>query len=108
MKFQDKFYDIIDHIKYPSSDKSAAKGILRISYFHHSEPIYICILWCGANDSNCTGPGPSVTTASVVTSGAGAGAGHPVVVGVASLPALPAASILSSRRFCDNVALGRH
>ena len=54
------------------------------------------------------GPGPSVTTASVVTSGAGAG--HPVVVGVASIPApaLPAASILSSRRFCDNVALGRH
>ena len=70
----------------------------------------LSLLYCVSNESLCPGPGPSVTTASVVTSGAGAGAGHPVVVGVASIPApaLPAASILSSRRFCDNVALGRH
>ena len=38
MKFQDKFYDVIDHNKYPSSEKSAEKCILRNSYFHHSEP----------------------------------------------------------------------
>ena len=40
MKFQDKFYDIIDYNKYPSSEKSAEKFILRKSYFHHSEPKY--------------------------------------------------------------------
>ena len=40
MKFQDKFYDIIDHNKCPSSEKSAEKCILRKSYFHHSEPRY--------------------------------------------------------------------
>ena len=40
MKFQDKFYDVIDHNKYPSSEKSAEKCILRNSYFHHSEPSY--------------------------------------------------------------------
>ena len=38
MKFQDKFYDVIDHNKYPSSEKSAEKCILMNSYFHHSEP----------------------------------------------------------------------
>ena len=41
MKFQVKFYDIIDHNKCPSSKKSAEKCILRKSYFHHSEPNYI-------------------------------------------------------------------
>ena len=40
MKFQDKFYDIIDYNKCPSSEKSAEKCILRKSYFHHSEPRY--------------------------------------------------------------------
>ena len=43
MKFQDKFYDVIDHNKYPSSEKSAEKCILRNSYFHHSEPKYALI-----------------------------------------------------------------
>ena len=41
MKFQVKFYDIIDHNKCPSSKKSAEKCILRNSYFHHSEPNHI-------------------------------------------------------------------
>ena len=41
MKFQVKFYDIIDHNKCPSSEKSAEKCILRKSYFHHSEPSYV-------------------------------------------------------------------
>ena len=44
MKFQDKFYDIIDHNKCPSIEKSAAKCILRNSYFHHSEPIHNAIV----------------------------------------------------------------
>ena len=43
MKFQVKFYDIIDHNKCPSSKKSAEKCILRNSYFHHSEPSYTFI-----------------------------------------------------------------
>ena len=38
LKFQDKFYDMIDHNKCPTSEKSAEKCILRNSYFHHSEP----------------------------------------------------------------------
>ena len=41
MKFQDKFYDIIDHNKCPSSEKSAEKCILRKSFFHHSEPKHV-------------------------------------------------------------------
>ena len=41
MKFQDKFYDIIDHNKCPSSEKSYEKHLLRKSNFHHSEPNYI-------------------------------------------------------------------
>ena len=40
MKFQDKFYDIIDHNKCPSSEKSDEKHLLRKSNFHHSEPSY--------------------------------------------------------------------
>ena len=40
MKFQDKFYDIIDHNKCPSSEKSDEKHLLRKSNFHHSEPNY--------------------------------------------------------------------
>ena len=35
MKFQDKFYDIIDHNKCPSSEKSDEKHLLRKSNFHH-------------------------------------------------------------------------
>ena len=47
MKFQDKFYDIIDHNKCPSSEKSSEKCILRNSYFHHSEPNYgQCLVPC--------------------------------------------------------------
>ena len=45
LKFQDKFYDIIDHNKCPSSEKSAKKCILRKSYFHHSEPTYNNMGW---------------------------------------------------------------
>ena len=41
MKFQVKFYDIIDHNKCPSSKKSAEKCILRKSFFHHSEPSHV-------------------------------------------------------------------
>ena len=40
MKFQVKFYDIIDHNKCPSGKKSAEKCIFRKSFFHHSEPTY--------------------------------------------------------------------
>ena len=40
MKFQDKFYDIIDHNKCPSSEKSDEKCILRKSNFQHFEPRY--------------------------------------------------------------------
>ena len=42
LKFQDKFYNIIDHKKCPSSEKSAEQCIFRISYFHHSESRYKC------------------------------------------------------------------
>ena len=51
LKFQDKFYDMIDHNKCPTSEKSAEKCILRNSYFHHSEPSHdvflyiICTVW---------------------------------------------------------------
>ena len=38
MKFQVKFYDIIDYNKCPSSEKSDEKHLLRKSNFHHSEP----------------------------------------------------------------------
>ena len=47
LKFQVKFYDIIDHNKCPSSKKSAEKCILRKSFFHHSEPKY------GERDAVC-------------------------------------------------------
>ena len=40
MKFQVKFYDIIDHNKCPTSKKSAERCILRKSFFHHSEPTH--------------------------------------------------------------------
>ena len=40
LKFQGKFYGIIDYNKCPSSEKSAEKCILRKSFFHHSEPRY--------------------------------------------------------------------
>ena len=62
MKFQDKFYDIIDHNKCPSSEKPPEKCILRKSYFHHSEPNYnipcltphLCRL---RQPRECRGPG---------------------------------------------------
>ena len=41
MKFQDKFYDIVDHNKSPSSEKSAEKCILRKSNFHRNLPRHI-------------------------------------------------------------------
>ena len=44
LKFQDKFYDMIDHNKCPTSEKSAEKCILRNSYFHHSEPNHIYLI----------------------------------------------------------------
>ena len=40
LKFQDKFYDIIDHNKWPSSEKSNEKCILRKSNFHQILPSY--------------------------------------------------------------------
>ena len=40
MKFQDKFYDIIDHNKCPSSEKSDEKCILRKSNFHQILPTH--------------------------------------------------------------------
>ena len=40
LKFQDKFYDIIDHNKCPSSEKSAEKCVLRKSNFHQILPSY--------------------------------------------------------------------
>ena len=40
MEFQDKFYDIIDHHKCPSSEKSTEKCILRKSNFHQILPKY--------------------------------------------------------------------
>ena len=53
MKFQGKFYDIIDYNKCPSSKKSAEKFILRKSFFHHSEPKYNALfyLFCEAQAS---------------------------------------------------------
>ena len=41
LKFQGKFYDIIDHNKCPSSEKENQKCILRKSYFHQIQPSYI-------------------------------------------------------------------
>ena len=38
LKFQDKFYNIIDHNKCPSSEKQNQKCILRKSYFHQIQP----------------------------------------------------------------------
>ena len=38
LKFQDKFYNIIDYNKYPSSEKEDEKGIFRKSYFHQIQP----------------------------------------------------------------------
>ena len=49
LKFQDKFYDMIDHNKCPTSEKSAEKCILRNSYFHHSEPKYIALAYSSVN-----------------------------------------------------------
>ena len=51
MKFQDKFYDMIDHNKCPSSEKSDEKCILRKSNFHHSEPKYELVLTPGPPSS---------------------------------------------------------
>ena len=45
LKFQDKFYDIIDHNKCPSSEKQNQKCILRKSYFHQIQPTYVVIIW---------------------------------------------------------------
>ena len=37
-KFQDKFYNICDHNKYPSNGKEDEKCTLRKSYFHQIQP----------------------------------------------------------------------
>ena len=59
MKFQVKFYDVIDHNKCPSSKKSAEKCILRKSFFHHSEPNYRLrkSLGCGRSLTSFSAPG---------------------------------------------------
>ena len=46
LKFQDKFYNIIDYNKYPSSEKEDEKGIFRKSYFHQIQPknMFICFI----------------------------------------------------------------
>ena len=46
-KFQDKFYDIIDHNKCPSSETSAENCVLMKSNFHQILPTY------GAHDCQC-------------------------------------------------------
>ena len=46
LKFQDKFYNIIDHNKCPSSEKQNQKCILRKSYFHQIQPINILCKEC--------------------------------------------------------------
>ena len=50
LKCQDKFYDIVDHNKCLSCEKSAEKCILRKSYFHHSEPTYTALGKTHANN----------------------------------------------------------
>ena len=40
LKFQDKFYNIIDHSKWPSSEKQDEKCVFRKSCFHQIQPIY--------------------------------------------------------------------
>ena len=40
LKFVDKFYNIIDYNKCPSSEKEDEKCILRQSYFHQIQPSY--------------------------------------------------------------------
>ena len=43
LKFQDKFYDIIDQNKCPSSEKEYEKCIFRLSYFHRIQPMYMTL-----------------------------------------------------------------
>ena len=49
LKFQDKFYNIIDHNKWPSSEKQDEKCVFRKSCFHQIQPIHECenrwIIW---------------------------------------------------------------
>jgi len=40
LKFRDKFYNIIDYNKCPSSEKEDEKCIFRKSYFHQIQPKY--------------------------------------------------------------------
>ena len=40
MKFQDKFYNVIDYNKCPSSEKEDEKCIFGKSYFHQIQPSY--------------------------------------------------------------------
>ena len=44
LKFQDKFYNMIDCNKCPSSEKDDQKCILRKSYFHQIQPSYIGLI----------------------------------------------------------------
>ena len=43
LKFVDKFYNIIDYNKCPSSEKEDEKCIFRKSYFHQIQPIYMIV-----------------------------------------------------------------
>ena len=59
MKFQDKFYDILDHNKCPSCEKEHEKCTFRLAYFHRIQPIYETEnMRCGKNVLNI---GSSVT-----------------------------------------------
>ena len=40
LKFQDKFYNIIDHNKWPSSEKQDEKCVFRKSCFHQIQPMH--------------------------------------------------------------------
>ena len=63
LKFQDKFYNIIDHNKWPSSEKQDEKCIFRKSCFHQIQPKYDTLpVWCvstaGRGMSACRAPPP--------------------------------------------------
>ena len=73
LKFQDKFYNIIDYNKYPSSEKEDEKGIFRKSYFHQIQPsnnpcpiiFYIALIWLYYRDLETSSVQSSVTPRSI-------------------------------------------